>query len=592
MIKYFIFAGVFMLNFWDLVAQVREKAESSKPNIIFILGDDMGYETLGYKEVLNFQTPNLDALAQESTDFTNCDAQPLCVPTRVKLITGQYNYRNYTGWGSFNLEFLPLGQMMKAAGYTTAAFGKWHLSKTPEELGFDEFSLFNGSPGELTYAEFFKRYFYNCPLEENEGAFIADYAPDRFNERTLDFIEKNQDQPFFIYYPMSLAHNPFEPTPDSVDPTSTDWQQNFEDMVTYADKMIGNVIQKLKENGLYENTIIIYTTDNGSKTLEHHMSDGEVIYGGKGTTSHDGVHVPLLVKYDGKRQTSDELVDFTDFYPTFADLAGYDLSAVKEKLDGVSLLPVLDQKQRVGKPYIFSTFFHPLTTYIRDKDYKLYYDGRLYNLKEDPRELHPFYQQNDSGITASARTVLEGLFDDIFENSELSKYPAKHKLLGKYGDYKGLKDEVMLGGYIYDKLEFTPQAKVIKVDLSKFISNTEQTYQLRIAREYESSNSGLTYANVKVKHVKIIKSGKVLRELGSLSLELKTERDYVKLRESGNPIISFKMTGDNSMLELGKLENSKAGKVELELEVEVSNPDNQWGDRIMLYVFLDRMNSV
>ncbi|MBD8488489.1 sulfatase-like hydrolase/transferase [Echinicola sp. CAU 1574] len=592
MIKYFIFAGIFILSCWDSAAEDQGNARSSKPNIIFILGDDMGYETLGYKEVLNFHTPNLDALAHESTDFVNCDSQPLCVPTRVKLITGQYNYRNYTGWGSFELELPPLGKMMKAAGYATAAFGKWHLSKTPDQLGFDEFCLFNGSPGELSYAEFFKRYFYNCPLEENGGPFVADYAPDRFNERTLDFIEKNQDQPFFIYYPMSLAHNPFEPTPDSEDPSSTDWQQNFEDMVTYADKMIGNVVQKLKENGLYENTIIIYTTDNGSKTLEHHMSNGEVIYGGKGTASHDGVHVPLLVKYDGKRQTSDELVDFTDFYPTLADLAGYDLSEVNKKLDGVSLLPVLDQEERVGKPYIFSTFFHPLSTYIRDKEYKLYYDGRLYNLKEDPRELHPFYKQNDSEITAVTRTILEGEFDNVFENSELSKYPTKQKLMAKYGDYKRIRDKVMLGGYIYDNLEFTPQTKTIRIDLSKFISSTDQVYQLRVARAYESSNSGLTYADVKIKHVKISKSGEVLRNLDSLSIELRTERDYGKLRESGNPIISFIKTGDNSVLDLGEFSKSETGTLELELEVELSNPDNQWGNRIMIYVLLDRMKAV
>jgi len=130
-------------------------------------------------------------------------------------------------------------------------------------------------------------------------------------------------------------------------------------MVAYSDKMIGNVFQKLKETNLYENTILFYTSDNGSKTLAHEMNDGSVIYGGKGTHTVDGCHVPLTVKWNGTHKILDELVDFTDFYPTLANLADVPTSNLSKKIDGVSLLPLLNGESRDDKSYIFSVYFHP-----------------------------------------------------------------------------------------------------------------------------------------------------------------------------------------------------------------------------------------
>ncbi|WP_422082930.1 sulfatase-like hydrolase/transferase [Ulvibacterium sp.] len=578
-----------ILIFTGTSGQTAKKA--SPPNIVLILSDDMGYETLSYNGATNYRTPNLDKLAGKSTVFTNCDAQPLCVPSRVKLITGQYNYRNYTSWDSFNLEFPALGQMMRDAGYRTGAFGKWHISRPAKELGFDEFSLSNTGSNELPYHEFFERFFYDCPLLEENGTYVAEYSPHRFNTRALQFIEDNKHRPFFLYYPMALAHNPFEPTPDSEDPGSTHWQKNFNDMVAYSDKLIGRVIQKLKQTGVYDNTIIIYTSDNGTKTLAHHMEDGKTIYGGKGTHTHDGVHVPLLIKHDGTHQKVDDLVDFTDFYPTLADLAGYNTSGISDKMDGVSLLPVLKQKVRDEKPYIFSTFFHLLSAYIRGKRYKLYYDGRLYDLKNDPRELRPYYGNNDISDTQSARKILKKQLSDLLENKSLSKYSTREKLRKKFGDYEvPPTDDFMLGGFIFDDLAYVPREESLTIDITPFLSKEPKEYRLRFSREHNSFNSGLTYGDISVSEIQLLKNGK-LKATYKDSLRLTTRVDHDRLKRTGNPYISFLKNGDGKGIAIGEHAGTEGDTYQLRIRTTVSNPDNQWGDRVMLYVFLDEETS-
>ena len=562
----------------------NEKAvkKSTQPNIIFIMTDDMGYETVGYNDAINYKTPNIDKLAQEAFVFTNCDAQPLCCPTRIKLMSGQDNYRNYKGWGSFNLEFPAIGKIMQNAGYATAVFGKWHMNKSPEELGFDEHCYFDGSPPPLPYDEFFKRYFYNCPLIEDGERIVVPYSPDKFNQRVLKFIDEHREKPFFIYYPLSLAHNPFEPTPDSDDPTSTNWQKNFEDMVAYADKMIGNVVKKLKEDGLYENTIIFYTADNGTKTLAHHMKNGDVIYGGKGTQVVDGCHVPLFIKYDGTYKTLDDLVDFADFYPTLASIAGVKKDELSNRLDGVSLHPLLKREVREEKPFIFSTYFHPLSAYIRNKQYKYHFDGRLYDIIDDPRELRPFYARNDNKQTAEARIQLKEQLADLLEDEEMSQYATKNKLINKFGDYQDVKENNwMLGGYIFDELEYTPTLEIISCDITKFLSEDEAAYSLRIERRKK-------YADAVIKSVKLFKNGKTIYAESYDDIELTTRVNTDVLRKKGNPIIAFTNEGDGIKLSLGQLSVSGLEQVKLQVETELSNPGNQWGDRIILNIYLDK----
>lgn len=551
--------------------------------------DDMGYETVGYNEATNYKTPNLDKLARESVVFTNCDAQPLCCPTRVKLVTGQYNYCNYKGWGSFDLEFPAVGKMMQQAGYATAVFGKWHMNQRPANVGFDESCVFNDK-GRLSHAEHMKYYYYNNPnIIDGGKRVMVNYPPDRFNQRVLECIDKHKKKPFFIYYPLMLSHNPFQPTPDSQDKTSTGWQRNFEDMVAYADKMIGNVIAKLKAEGLYDDTVIFYTSDNGTKTLVHEMTDGEAIYGGKGTQTFDGCHVPLFVKYDGAHKTCDDLVDFTDFYPTIASIAGVRKEGQSELLDGVSLLPVLENKIREGKPYIFSAYTHPLNAYIRNKQYKLYFDGRLYDIVNDPREIKPFYTRNDALETAKARRELKSQLTEFLEDERYSKRPMKQRLIKAFGDYKSDRtNNWMLSGSIFDDFGYTPEQRTITCDMTPFLEKDKADYSLRFSRSHLSSNSGLIYADIAIKSVTVIQNGDTIFSENYEDIELTTTRDVDMLRRKGNTYTSFKYTGDGAKIALGELSRPEKGDIKLVVTAEVSNPDNQWGDRIRLYQHLSR----
>ena len=581
--------SLFIVLYVLFIGSCTKKRVTKKPNIVFIMTDDMGYETLSCNGAVNYDTPNLDRLASESYIFTNCDSQPLCCPTRIKLVTGQYNYRNYKGWGSFDLEYPAIGKVIQRAGYATAVFGKWHMNKSPEELGFDEHCIFTGSPDELPYAEFFKRYYYNCPVIEDGKDTVVAYAPDKFNRRALQFIEKNRDNPFFLYYPLSLSHNPFEPIPDSENPDSRNWQDNFEDMVAYSDKMIGRVIKKLKEEDLYENTIIFYTSDNGTKTLAHEMSGGEVIYGGKGTQRVDGVHVPLFVKYDGTHKILDDLVDFSDFYPTIASIGGITKQELSNRMDGVSFHPLLKGEQREPKPYIFSVFFHPLNAYIRGKEFKYYLDGRLYNINRDPRELHPFYSRSDSPETARKREKLKTWLAELLEGSQFSEYSTKDQLLKTFEDYRSDKDNHwLLSSFIFDSLEYVPRSETLLLNLTDFLDKNLELYSLRFSREHRSRNSGLTYADAVINSVGIFQGGDTLLTKNFEEMELTTRHNVDMLRTRGNPIISFTREGDDSKVSLGKLALNKSETVRLEVDVALSNPANQWGDRIMLYVYLDK----
>jgi len=550
----------------------------------------MGYETVSYNSVQNYHTPNIDQLAREGYVFTNCDSQPLCCPTRIKLMSGQLNYRNYTGWGSFKLEFPAIGKIIKQAGYATGVFGKWHMNKSAEELGFDEHCIFLGGPKKMPYHEFFKRYYYNCPVLEDGKNIFVDYSPHKFNQRVLKFIDDHKKKPFFIYYPLSLSHNPFEPTPDSRDPESKVWKSNFEDMVAYADKMIGNVIKKLKKEELYDNTIIFYTADNGTKTLPHYMKNGEIIFGGKGTMRVDGVHVPLIVKYDGSHKVMDDLIDFTDFYPTLASVAGIDINTLSDLRDGTSFHPLLKNQIRDSKEYIFSVFLHnPLNAYIRDKEYKYYPDGRLYNIIKDPRELQPYYSLNDTKESVEARKRLTKELRRLLTETELSGYPAKDKIINTFGDIGSKRDNNwMIRAYIFDRLEYTPRKEKITVDITDFLTEEGKNYNIEFSRAHRSKNSGLTYADVTIKNIKVNNNDNLIYSADSLELGMTTRRDVNMLREKGNPIISFIKEGDFSKVPLGNISRPTTGRIKVEIEIDVANPDNQYGEQAMLYIYLNR----
>lgn len=399
-----------LLKFFCLVALLLGPAVSSaaKPNVILIMADDMGYECLSCNGSATYETPNLDRLARGGIRFEHCYSQPLCTPSRVKIMTGKYNFRNYEEFGYLNPRERTFGHMMQDAGYRTCIAGKWQLNgiyhdlpnsqdtRRPLQAGFDESCLWQvtrqRSEGER-FAD---------PLIERNGEAAErledKYGPQVFSDFVCDFIERNKDEPFFVWYPMALTHDPFVPTPDSPEWESGDRYQKdnrfFIDMVAYADKVVGQIDAKLGELGLRENTILMFTGDNGTRSgITAKMIDGSVVKGGKGSTPDAGTHVPFVASWPGHTPSgfvSTDLIDFSDFFATLADVAG-----AKEEPpgDGRSFFPRLQGKAGNPREFMFCHYdprwmgaSKRKDRFARNQTYKLYLDGRMYNVPADVLE--------------------------------------------------------------------------------------------------------------------------------------------------------------------------------------------------------------
>lgn len=412
------------------VSQVT--AQEKSPNIIYILADDMGYECIGaYGSA--YKTPNIDALAEKGILYQNCHAQPLSSPTRVQTMTGRYNYKNYVEFGYMDPREKTFGNLAKEAGYATAMAGKWQLgadTTLPQKWGFDEYSLW-----QLTHSKADGERYANALIQTNGVEIprsIDLYGPDMFEDFVEDFITRNKNNPFFVYYTSPLVHAPFCPTPDSKawldqeERTEKDTKY-FPDMVTYLDKLVGRLVNKLKELDLYDNTIIMFVGDNGTQRgMPTPMKDGSVILGGKGMSTDAGTHVPLIVSWPAKGlqgERMNQLVDVTDFMPTFADAMGVKVPASWDT-DGISLYPqITGQKEAPVRRWTIC-HYDPLWDQVPSKNafrsartirYKLYSDGKFYDLKADILEKTPL---DITGLEKEPRLVYTKL------KKELDKLPA------------------------------------------------------------------------------------------------------------------------------------------------------------------------
>ncbi|WP_395740089.1 sulfatase-like hydrolase/transferase [Prosthecobacter sp.] len=384
------------------------RAAEARPNIVLIMADDLGYECITANGGESYQTPNLDKLAASGLRFENCHVQPLCTPTRVQLMTGRYNVRNYLNFGTLPRTETTFGNLMKGAGYATGICGKWqlgHEADSPQHFGFEESCLWQQTRRPPRYA--------NPGLEYNgvEKDFShGEYGPTLVNDFALSFIAKNKEKPFFLYYPMMLTHSPYQPTPDSPDwdPTisSENKQQapkHFADMVAYMDKMVGRVVAWLDELGIRDNTLLIFLGDNGTGAGTPSRFKGMDVKGGKGSTTASGTHVPLIVSWPAaikQGRVSTDLVSSTDFLPTICAAAG---AKAPENVDGVSFLPQLKGDPGTPREWLYSWYSprqsQDLTVkeYAFDHRFKLYRGGRFYDLSTDSAE-----KQDLSATTLSA----------------------------------------------------------------------------------------------------------------------------------------------------------------------------------------------
>ena len=347
----------------------------TRPNIIFILLDDLGKEWVSCYGAKDIETPVIDQLAAEGVRFDNVYSMPQCTPSRMCLLTGQYPYRNgwvnhwdVPRWGAgarYDVDKYAcnLGLMMRAAGYATAAAGKWQINdfriepQAMDAAGFDDWCMWTGyEAGNPPSAE---RYWdpyvitRDTPAQTYPGAF----GPDMFCDFVIDFARTHKDDadPFFIYYPMVLTHTPFTTTPHEPDAESN--EDKHKAMVRYTDHCLGRVLAALDDMGIREQTLVIFTTDNGTAgSMVGHIGE-RTIPGGKAKTIEPGVNIPFIANWPGTipgGRVSDALVDFTDIIPTFADLAQQPIPG-PDQVDGSTLAPYLrGETETVQREWILS----------------------------------------------------------------------------------------------------------------------------------------------------------------------------------------------------------------------------------------------
>jgi len=372
-----------------------------KPNVILIMADDIGYEAITANGGQSYQTPHLDRLAATGMRFERCHVQPLCTPTRVQLMTGIYNVRNYLDFGVLDPKATTFGHLLKQAGYATGICGKWQLGngkELPQHFGFDESYLWQHTRRPPRYAN---------PGVEHNGAELdfnnGEYGPKVVNDFALDFVTRHREHPFFLYYPMILPHDPFQPTPDSAnwDPKVKSEQvqrdvKHFADMTAYMDKMIGRIVAKLDELGLRENTLIMFLADNGTHPSVTSQFKGAAYQGGKGSGTARGTHVPFIANWPGRipaGRVNSDLIASVDYLPTVCEVAGAPVPAAL-KIDGRSFLPQL--LGQTGQPrdslYVwYARNGGPTATFefVLSKTHKLHRDGKFYDLTQDPFEERP-----------------------------------------------------------------------------------------------------------------------------------------------------------------------------------------------------------
>ena len=316
------------------------------PSIVVIMADDAGDEVFGAYGSTQYDTPRLDAIAASGVRFDNAFSKPVCTPSRVAIMTGNSNVRNYADWSTLLDDQYTFGDLFSDAGYATAIAGKWQLQGTGKQgrphtgssagRGFDTYCLWHTT---LTNGNDTSKYW--GPAVECDGSLIetesTDYGPDIFVDFLLDFIETNQSRPFFAYYPMVLPHHPFTLPPGASCGSDDSDQCKFEHMVNRVDLNVGRIYDKLDTLGLLDNTLVLFTADNGNDHRTVSYLNGEAVYGDKHMPTDNGTRVPLIAHVPGQTagRVVEDLIDITDILPTVADAAGIEVSA-DQALDGVS----------------------------------------------------------------------------------------------------------------------------------------------------------------------------------------------------------------------------------------------------------------
>src|SRR5262247_3074201 len=352
-----IMKAVLYTSIFLILAGAAFAQSARKPNVIFILVDDMGYADLSSYGSKDIRTPNIDRLAKEGVKLTQCYSNgPVCTPTRAAFITGRYQQRVGLEWAlgpgvkepGLPVEETSIARMLKNNGYATALLGKWHLGYKPEfspnAHGFDDFfGILSGNVDHYSHKENNGEHDLR---EQDRETFVEGYLTDHIARRSVDFITRQKDKPFFLYLAFNAVHWPFQRPnrPDMVRTRET-WfdgtRADYIEMMQSLDRGVGQVLNTLDQLGLAKDTLVVFTSDNGGERL----SDMGPYFNTKGTLWEGGIHVPGLARWPAalpKGRVSNQVAITMDWTATILAAAG---AQPERQLDGVNLAPILQGKQ-------------------------------------------------------------------------------------------------------------------------------------------------------------------------------------------------------------------------------------------------------
>ena len=416
-----------------LLASAAAAQRRSRPNVILVITDDQGYGDLSIHGNPHLRTPNMDRVAAEGIRFDQFHVNPVCSPTRASLMTGRYYYRTgvvdtYLGRSMMWSDEVTLPEMLRAAGYRTGIFGKWHLGDhrplRPQDQGFEETLIHHGGgigqPSDPPGGD----HYFDATLFRNGGAFKSKgYCTDVFFDATMDFVARHRNEPFFAYLATNAPHGPLEIDPKYVEPfTAAGLDANTAKcygMIRNLDENMGRLLAKLDELQIARNTIFIFMTDNGPQWNRYNagMRDRkESVYEG-------GIRVPFFVRWPERIAAGvvdRHLAAHIDILPTLVEACG---AAVPRnvKIDGRSLVPLLSGGSS-SKAWADRTLFFQWhrgdrgrlydSCAARNQRYKLVNGVELYDLEKDPGETTDIAQANPD-VVAKLRGDYEAWFGDV-----------------------------------------------------------------------------------------------------------------------------------------------------------------------------------
>lgn len=422
---------ILFILFFAISAKAQEKigkkTKNNKPNIVFILADDMGYNELGSYGGKVIETPNLDLLAKEGMKFSNhyCGSN-ICAPSRGSLMTGKHTGHAYIrdnrplpyeGNEPIPASEVTVAEVLKSAGYKTGAFGKWGLGYmgsegSPNNQGFDQFYGYNCQRHAHDYFSPYLRDNDLAVLNKNYDTAFSDYSADLIHNQAIKFIEGNKNNPFFLYFCPTLPHEPYHQPDDKTleyytkktgfpkgDANSEEFSvPKYASLTSRLDQEVGELVAKLKELGILENTLIIFASDNGTALRpdeDSYLHTGGNLRGRKSEVYEGGIKTPLIAYWKGKIKpgTNSNLMSaFWDFLPTCADLVNV---KVPDNVDGISYLPTLLGNTSQQKLHDYLYWERNQSQAIRKGDMKanIFYNKanqkqiiEIYNLAIDPFE--------------------------------------------------------------------------------------------------------------------------------------------------------------------------------------------------------------